>query len=91
MKPVYSKYSADQFLRKREYKKRQPRSPKMTNFYKATIDFEATDEYKTLVDALIKNGIKEPYCRNIVFRAFAAGFIASGVKIEIIQQQTQTP
>lgn len=57
---------------------------KNTNYRKAWLDYRKTNGYKELSTVLKNQGIKQPYRNNIIESAFAAGWNASGVKIEFI-------
>lgn len=56
-----------------------------TNFSEAWLNFRRSKEYKNTCFVLKQQGIKPPYSGNILKNAFAAGWNASGIKIEIIQ------
>lgn len=55
---------------------------KITNYRRAWLDYKETPGYKKSADALTKKGIQQPYADNIIQNCFAAGWRASGVKIE---------
>lgn len=59
--------------------------PQPTNYRQAWLDFRKTKDYKDLSESMKKQGIRQPYRNNIIQQAFAAGWNASGVKIEFIK------
>lgn len=55
-----------------------------TNFSLAWVDFKMSDDYRRLVTALSKAGIKQPYLDNVIWISFTAGWNASKVKITVV-------
>lgn len=55
-----------------------------TTYSEAWIAFRKSAEYVSLSETLKNKGIKQPYRDNIIKQCFAAGFRASGVKIEVV-------
>lgn len=56
-----------------------------TNYSEAWKKYLKSNSYKETVENMKTNGINQPYAGNILENAFAAGWNASGIKIEIIQ------
>lgn len=65
-------------------RKRISRPARHTNYYQAFENYRKSKDYQQVVQMLTYKGMKQPDIDNWLRSIFGAGFIASGVKIEIL-------
>lgn len=55
-----------------------------TNYREAWNKYRRSEEYRFIILAMKNQGIPQPFSSNIMKNAFAAGWNASNVKIEVL-------